>query len=206
MRFEGGWSRAAGWLGLGTCLGLLGAACDQFHVQSELLSYPDPWLFDQAAWVPLNFAVLLTALVAATIPLGRIADARGVAAPDGRRLAAGFAWFVGAYALSGLVAPEAPGLLAAVYVLVWVPRIALRPDRALLFPFGIALALAGCLVEAAEIELGWFSYADPDVIGVPFWLAGIYLHGAPLALDVARRVDAAGLAGSAGALEGRPAA
>ena len=29
---------------------------------------------------------------------------------------------------------------------------------------------------------------------MPFWLAGIYLHGAPLALGVARRVDAAGLA------------
>ena len=189
MRFETGHVRVAGWLGLAICLGLLGAALDQFHVQSELLSYPDPWLWDQAAWVPLNFAVLLTGLVATTIPLGRLAAARGVAEPDAARLLAGFAWFVGAYGLSAIVAPEHPCLLAIGYVAVWVPRIALRPDRALLYPFGIALALAGCAVEAAEIELGWFSYAEPDVIGVPFWLAGIYLHGAPLALDVARRVD-----------------
>jgi len=195
MRFEGGWSRVGGWLGLALCLGLLGAALDQFHVQAELLSYPQSLLLDQAAWVPLNFAVLLTTLLAATIPLGRIADARGVPVPGGRRLAAGLAWFVAAYGLSGLIAPEAPAALAAAYVAVWVPRVARRPDRALLYPFGIALALAGCLVEAAEIELGWFSYADPDVIGVPFWLAGIYLHGAPLALDVARLVDGAGLLG-----------
>jgi hypothetical protein len=189
MRFP----RAVAWLALAVCLGLLGAACDQFHVQSGLLSYPDPWLWDQAAWVPLNFAVLLTALVAAAIPLGRIAAGRGVPEPGAGRLAADFAWFVGMYGLSGLMAPDEPGLLAVAYVALWLPRIALRQDRSVLFPFGIALALAGCGVEAIEIELGWFSYADPDVAGVPFWLAGIYLHGAPLALDVARRADAAGL-------------
>jgi hypothetical protein len=173
MLFEGAGSRLAGWLGLAAGFGLLGALCDQFHVQSGLLSYPDTWLWDQAAWVPLNFAVLLTGLVALTIPLGRLAAARAVPEPGPRRLAADFA--------------------------VWVVRIAFREDRALLYPFGVALALAGCLVEAAEIEFGWFAYADPDVIGVPFWLAGIYLHGAPLALDVARRVDASGLLGKRGA-------
>ena len=185
--------RAAWWLGLAVCLGLLGAACDQLHAQSGLLSYPDPWLWDQAAWVPLNFGVLLTALVVATIPLGRVAGARGTPEPRTGTLAADFAWFVGAYGMSGLVAPDHPGWLALAYVATWVPRLALRPERALLYPYGIALALAGCSVEAVEIELGWFDYAEPDVIGVPFWLAGIYLHGAPLALDVARRVGPGGL-------------
>ena len=104
-----------------------------------------------------------------------------------------FAWFVGAYGISAVVAPDHPDALAVAYVAVWIVRIALREERAFLYPFGVVLALAGCLVEAAEIELGWFSYADPDVIGVPYWLAGIYLHGAPLAFGVARRVDAAGL-------------
>ena len=157
MLFEGAGSRLAGWLGLAAGFGLLGALCDQFHVQSGLLSYPDTWLWDQAAWVPLNFAVLLTGLVALTIPLGRLAAARGVPEPGPRRLAADFAWFVGAYALSGLVAPDAPGALAVTYFAVWVVRIAFREDRALLYPFGVALALAGCLVEAVEIEFGWRS-------------------------------------------------
>ena len=195
MRLERAGQRAAGWAGLAVALGLLGAALDQIHVQSELLSYPDPMIWGQAAWVPLNFAVLLTALVATTIPLSRLASDRGLLEPEARRLVADFAWFVGAYALSGVVGPDEPGLLAIAYVAVWVPRITLRDDRALLIPFGIALALAGCAVEALEIELGWFAYADPDVIGVPFWLAGIYLHGAPLALDVARRAYASGLSG-----------
>jgi hypothetical protein len=196
MRFEGVGQRAVAWLALAAGLGLLGAVLDQIHIQSGLLSYPDPWLWDQAPWVPLNFAVLLTLLVVTTIPIGRVADARGYAYPARGRLAADFAWFVGAAAVSGLAGPDSPGLLAIAYVVVWVPRIALREERSLLYPFGIALALAGCGVEAAEIELGWFSYAEPDVIGVPFWLAGIYLHGAPLALVAARRVDAAGLSPS----------
>ncbi len=188
---QGAGQRAVAWLALAVCLGLFGAACDQFHVQAGLLSYPDPWLWDQAAWVPVNFAVLLTGLVLATIPLTRVAGARGVAGPSDRRLLADLSWFVGAYAISGLLAPDHPDALAIAYVAVWIPRIALREERAFLYPFGIALALAGCLVEAAEIKLGWFSYADPDVIGVPFWLAGIYLHGAPLAFGAARRIDAA---------------
>ncbi len=146
--------------------------------------------------MPLNFAVLLTSLVAGhdpgRPPRGR---ARRPPSPGTGRLAADFAWFVGAYAPQRhRRARRAPEALAVAYVVVWIPRIAMREERAILFPFGVALALAGCVVEAAEIELGWFSYADPEVIGVPFWLAGIYLHGAPLALDVARRVDAAGLA------------
>ena len=190
MRFEGWVPRAVAWLGLAACLGLLGVACDQFHVQSGLLSYPDPWLWDQAAWVPLNFAVLLTGLVAATIPVARRLEAP---APGTGRLVIDFAWFVGGYGLSGLVAPDAPTALAIGYAVAWVPRVMLHEDPGILFPFGLALALAGCGVEAIEIELGWFSYAEPEAAGVPLWLAGIYLHGAPLALDVARRADAAGL-------------
>lgn len=194
MRLEQPHQRAAGWLGLAAGVGLLGAANDQIHVQSGLLSYPDPWLFGQAAWVPLNFAVLLTSLLAVTALL---AHGRALGpAPAAVRIVADLAWFVGAYALSGVVAPDHPGLLALAFVALWVPRVAIRPERGFLALYGIGLALAGCAVEAAEIGLGWFGYAEADVAGVPFWLAGIYLHGAPLALDVARRVDAAGLIGA----------
>ena len=160
-------------------------------MQAGLLSYPDPWLWDQAAWVPVNFAVLLTGLVLATIPLTRAAAARGVPGPSDRRLLADLAWFVGAYAISGLRGAGPSGRTRDRVRRGLDPAYRAARGRAFLYPFGIALALAGCLVEAAEIELGWFSYADPDVIGVPFWLAGIYLHGAPLAFGAARRIDAA---------------
>ena len=51
-------------------------------------------------------------------------------------------------------------------------------------------ANSGKLWSLSEMEK---TGGEPDVIGVPLWLPGIYLHGAPLALAVARRVDAAGL-------------
>ena len=190
MHSEGVRRRALAWLALAAALGLLGAALDQIHVQSGVLAYPDPAWWDQAWWVPLNFAVLLTSLVAVTIGLARIGEPllEGTATPTNGALAADFAWFAGAYALSGLVAPERPGLLAATYLALWAARIAVRSDRRFLLPYGIALAIAGCTVEAVEIAFGWFSYADPGIAGVPLWLAGIYLHGAPLALGVARRL------------------
>lgn len=194
MLSEGVRRRVIGWPALALALGLLGAACDQLHVQAGLISYPDPAWAGQAWWVPLNFAVLLTALVAATMPLARSGAGLGAALPPANRgLLGDLAWFAGAYAASAVVAPGAPGVLALAYAATWVPRIARRPERAFLYPYGLALALAGCAVEAAEIALGWFAYSEPDLAGVPLWLAGIYLHGAPLALGVARRADAAGL-------------
>jgi hypothetical protein len=193
MRSEPAGSRVLAWLGLAVALGLLGAALDQFHVQSGLLSYPsaDRAWWDQAWWVPLNFAVLLTSLVAITIALLR-AGAVDASVPGDGRLAEDFAWFVGAYGLSAVVAPDHPDLLAVAYVAAWLPRVLLRPreERAFLLAYGVGLALAGCAVEAIEIGLGWFSYAEPQIADVPLWLAGIYLHGSPLALDVSRRLMA----------------
>ena len=167
MLCEGAGSRLAGWLGLAAGFGLLGALCDQFHVQSGLLSYPDTWLWDQAAWVPLNFAVLLTGLVALAIPLGRLAAARGVPEPGPRRLAADFAWFVGAYALSGLVAPDAPGALAVTYFAVWVVRIVMARGH---LPARRAagtgrVAPGGCVRSARETGRGRLMPVSPPRAG-----------------------------------------
>jgi hypothetical protein len=190
MRSEPAGSRVLAWLGLAVALGLLGAALDQFHVQSGLLTYPETAWWDQAWWVPLNFAVLLTSLVAITIAVVR-AGLVDASPPGNGRLVAGLAWFAGAYGLSAALAPDHPDLLAAAYVLAWLPRVLSRPraERSFLVAYGVGLALAGCTVEAIEIGLGWFSYAEPQVAGVPLWLAGIYLHGSPLALDVSRRLS-----------------
>lgn len=200
MRSEPAGSRVLAWFGLAVALGLLGAALDQFHVQSGLLAYPETAWWDQAWWVPLNFAVLLTSLVAITIAMLR-AGLVDASPPGNGRLLTDLAWFVGAYGMSAAVAPDHPDLLAAAYVLTWLPRVLARPagERPFLLVYGVGLALAGCAVEAIEIGLGWFSYAEPQVAGVPLWLAGIYLHGSPLALDVSRRL-------LAGALERSPSA
>ena len=145
-----------------------------------------------------NFAVLFTEpRAAATIPLTRTAASAGhPRSPATGGCATDFAWFVGAYGISAVArAGCIPTRSPIAYVAVWIVRIALREERAFLYPFGIAAGAGGAAgSEAAEIELGWFAYADPDVIGVPYWLAGIYLHGRPArARRRAQRSIAAGL-------------
>lgn len=49
---------------------------------------------------------------------------------------------------------------------------------------GIAIAFGGVLGEAGLSALGEFSYANPDVLGVPWWLFPLYLHGSLVAIDL----------------------
>ena len=110
------------------------------------------------------------------------------------KLATDFAWFAERLRLSGLIAPDHPCLLAIAYVVAWVPRIALREERALL-QFGIALALAvrgGGGRDRARLVLVRRSRRDERVLARP---ASLPTRGAARALGVARRADAMGLAG-----------
>jgi hypothetical protein len=43
------------------------------------------------------------------------------------------------------------------------------------------MAAAGTAFESAWSHAGFFYYRAPDVIGVPRWLPGIYLHAALVA-------------------------
>ena len=40
------------------------------------------------------------------------------------------------------------------------------------------LAVAGILVEGTLHQFGLVSYREPEIYGVPWWLGGVYLHGA----------------------------
>ncbi len=55
----------------------------------------------------------------------------------------------------------------------------------------IVMALAGTLFEAGWSALGFFHYRLPDVVGVPRWLPGIYLHAALLAGPLERTLRGA---------------
>jgi len=160
-----------------------GAVCDQIHVQSGVLAYPHPWLADQAWWVAPQFGAGLVAVFAA---------ARSFVAGDPRRPGRGAvitngAWFLGAYAASGWWHGHPVGL-AIGYGVAWLARVAVRPDAGRVAVFSVLLALGGVLYEGTLAGAGGFHYAHPDFYHVPLWLPGIYLHGGPLALTVARLV------------------
>ena len=149
-----------------------GALLDQIHVRRGVLSYPKPTVAGQPWWVAPQFGV--GALVVER-------SARRVPSPP-RSVASDAAWFFGAYAATGLLR-RWPRALAAVFAATWLARVRRQPALA---AYSVALALGGSAYEGWWSSTGAFSYADPDVGGVPMWLPGLYLHGAPLAVDVAR--------------------
>jgi hypothetical protein len=74
-----------------------------------------------------------------------------------------------------------------VLLVTWMARIRGRgDDRVRVGVYGLLLALVGSAFEGRWSATGSFTYAAPDIAGVPLWLPGLYLHGAPLAVDVAR--------------------
>jgi hypothetical protein len=160
--------------------------CDQIHVHSGVLSYDSPGPFDQAWWVLPQFALATAAIYAGARPV-----ARRLAEPAPAALAAATLWFVGVYAVSG-VADRWPHVLAAALGLTWAARVAASSNRAALVAYSLLLAAVGTGYEAALSSTGAFEYARQDFV-VPIWLPGLYLHGAPLALALTRKLQAPSL-------------
>ena len=180
-----------GWwwpLGALWAVGMVGGAlCDQIHVQSGVLAYPHPSLWGQPWWVGPQFGVAVVVMLLAAAPAVRLARPRSPR-PNGRIVAVDGLWFIAAYAASGWWGNGHGRALAVVYGLTWLARMVTRPDRVVLVVVGVLLACGGVLYEGTLAGTGAFHYAHPDVYHVPIWLAGIYLHGAPLLVAVTRRV------------------
>lgn len=167
------------------CGGIFLSLCDQIHVHTGVLFYDGPGLAGQAWWVPLEFGVASLAIYAIAWPVtSRLRE------PSNGALASALAWFFAAYVASGVFRGH-PLALSAGYGLTWLARLAGRGDDAFrVATSSLVLAVAGVVVEGAVSATGAFRYANPDYLLVPMWLPGLYLHGAPLALAVVRRLRA----------------
>jgi len=157
--------------------GIAGAGLDQIHVRSGVLSYPAPGRLGQPWWVAPQFGAAFVAVFETARPLSPRPARPGAIASDA-------AWFVGAYLASGVLHRRRRPLTAALY-LSWLVRVARRAGRGRAVAYSLALAAAGSSYEHTLAGTGAFRYADPDVGNIPAWLPALYLHGAPLALDLA---------------------
>ena len=163
-------------------LGSLGGAlCDQIHVQSGVLFYASPDVLAQAWWVAPQFGLATIVILLGT----RLFQPQDLPAPPGREIAVASAWFIGAYVASAF-AVDNTWLLAGLCAAAFVGRVAVADRRWAVVGFSAALAAGGSLYEGMLSSTGVFSYAVPLVWTIPAWLPGLYLHGAPLALLVAR--------------------
>ena len=160
--------------------GIGGAALDRIHVRSGVLSYPasgQPW------WVAPQFGLATIAVLGAGnafVP----DDNADAALPT---MAVDAAWFVGSYAATGALDRRHPRALALAFVVCAVARARRRHDRARVIAFALALAAVGTAYEHALAGTGAFGYRDPQLGNVPAWLPGLYLQGAPLAVDLVGR-------------------
>lgn len=159
---------------------LLTAGDRVFHVRTGTLAYHwQPQVFDQTILVPLTFwlAAVGMLLTARLMHAGERATTRA-------QVADGLAVVTLAYLASGLLPSEHAVAYAVALLVGWVVRLLARPDWRTAAVVGVAIACAGVLGEAGLSALGEFSYAHPDLLGVPWWLFPLYLHGSLVAIDL----------------------
>ncbi len=182
------WPRLAALFVLG---GLGGALCDQIHVQGGVLAYAQPVLFGQSWWVAPLFGIATLIMYVATWVWVSCSERAQPGPITHRQLALHSLWFVAAYLASALLQGQ-PKLLALVYLLLFLRRLLGRRDAVWQVANGVGLAIGGTTSEALLAATGVFHYNHPDLWTVPLWLPGVYLHGAPLAMAVLRRLRQAG--------------
>jgi len=157
-------------------------ACDQlFHVRTDTLVYHwEPQVWDQTVIVPMTFFLAAVGM----LDLSRRTQPETSGPVAVWRVGASLAVVTAAYLLSGLLAPRLAASYAVVLLVLWGVRLGLRRERGVAGAAGLLIAVGGVLGESALSALGEFDYASPDVIGVPWWLFPLYLHGALTAADV----------------------
>lgn len=157
-------------------------ACDSlFHVRTDTLVYHwDPQVAGQTVIVPLTFLLAGVAMLDAS----RRVQPHEVQPANVRRTVASLAVVTAAYLVSGLLDPDLAGAYALVLLALWGIRVALRRERTVAIAAGVLIAAAGVLAESALSAAGEFDYLAPDLLGVPWWLFPLYLHGALVAADV----------------------
>jgi len=163
---------------------VVGTALDHLHVLGGVLAYPRPAFWGEAAFVPHLFGGATVSLVL----LWRLAF-RGQAPrwPHAGRFGLYLLDFAFAYLLTVLLR-DLPWISLAALTVTWLTLAAPHGPR--LVAYGVVVAIAGTLTEAALCRLGLFGYLSPGLLpglAVPLWLPGLYLHAslATRALDLA---------------------
>lgn len=160
--------------------------CDQlFHVRTETLVYHwDPQVAGQTIIVPLTFLLATVSMLDTSLRVNAVAprstSARGVIASLGIVTAA--------YLISGFVDQKYAVAYALLLLVTFGVRFVLRREGVAVLVSSVMIAIGGVLGEAALSAIGEFSYLHPDLLGVPWWLLPLYLHGALAARDIASAV------------------
>jgi hypothetical protein len=165
---------------------LIGAAvattCDMNHAFTGALHYPSPAFLKQAWWVfpmfTLVFIIMsLTYLVMVNFMPSTISHSLSKRPGDARSFIEAMIPFVLVYLLSGF-GYKNPLLLSIIFYSLFIVRLLFTYERRFLLWVAILLAVGGMLGEGVLTKLDMVKYTLPEVFGVPYWLGGLYVHGA----------------------------
>jgi hypothetical protein len=160
---------------VGAAVGTLG---DRVHTFAGVLHYPKPFVFDEAWWVPFLMGGAGVFLPTAHALVDRLRRDVRQGAPQTATMPdvmTAFLWFAGAYAASGVFKAH-PIALAIVFTATFVVRALALRISSMHWTIALCTGLGGTLFESALSSTGAFAYLEPSVVGVPIWLAGLYLH------------------------------
>ena len=165
---------------------LLGAVvstfCDANHVFTDTLSYPEPFLFRQGWFVFPGFFVAFTFMAinyhftSVLIPKC-IRKEASMSAGNASSFAENLLFFMAIYLMSGF-GNHHPILLSIIFFGGFVARLVFTYERPFILLFAILLGIGGMFVEGLMTKFDLVHYREPEIFGVPYWLGGVYMHGA----------------------------
>lgn len=168
------------------------------HVRFGVLVYARPDRMSLFAGHPTLDVSLGFAGIAASVTFCGWLLFRRMPTPSAARTLTSVAAFFAAYYCSGVFGNEHALVFFLGCLLTWVAHIWLvvgSDDIAgqhtlHIVAFSVLLAIAGPIAEGVYSATGFFHYTQPHApppLAVPFWLAGLYLHGGPaVAITIAK--------------------
>jgi hypothetical protein len=165
---------------------LLGAVittlCDGVHIHTSTLVYAKSFLFHQAWWVFPGFVLAFLFMeyayfhVANSLSSG-ISIQKSVSGGDARELIEAAMTFTLVYIFSGF-GNFKPIFSSVILYGIFMVRWSFTYERSWLLLLAASMAVGGMFVEGLISAAHLMTYRQADVFHVPFWLGGLYMHGA----------------------------
>jgi hypothetical protein len=149
-------------------------ALDQLHIGGGLVIYPTTFLFREPIWVPLAFGA---GSFAGTLVWSRFFARGGDPRAHLTAVARAVAWVALAFLATVVLKSQPSWLVLGALVAGWLVRLR-GPLFGRKLAFSLLVTAGGTLGEALLVRQSAYAFAAPEVLDVPLWLPGLYLHSA----------------------------
>lgn len=161
---------------------IVATICDGFHAYTQTLHYPNPLFFNQAWWVFPGFVIAFASMAINYLqlvpPLSKIITVRqSQSSGECQNFIESLMLFFMVYLLSAFGNND-PSMLSIIFYSTFIIRLFFSYERFFLMIIAIILAVAGMFFEGLLSHFELVAYRHVDIFYVPWWLGGLYMHGA----------------------------